>query len=146
MGELDWEIATRILAIVGAVLGIYNAFIGFVRGRRRFKVRAMVAPGQDAVEVKIINHGTLPVTLSKFYLTRAAPNGGGAPHIDATVDRDSELPVLVNPGTSELFQIKFALHQQAFQGGHDIVVAEAADGMQQQSWQCEELHKIFKRR
>lgn len=92
---ITWEMATRFFAITGFALGILNAAITFARGRRRYKVKSSVdirSTHHGSIKIEVINHGTLPVTISAFFLTRRSGDGGPPPRVPIDVDRSQELP------------------------------------------------------
>lgn len=147
--EWNWELATRAFAISGAALGLYNAFIGFIRGRRRFKVQAAVdrADSNGVLQVKIINNGTLPVVIDSFYLTRR-PNGSGGgvpPQVWFRVDRQDDLPLTIAAGAAEAFECTLLWLDQAIASGNDVVLVKSAEDMKRRSSPVKALTQIAKR-
>lgn len=146
--EWNWEMATRVFAISGAALGVYNAAIGYVRGRRRFKVQGSVdtADANGTLKIKIINHGTLPVVIDRFCLTRnPGGSGGPVPEVPFKVDRQDNLPLTIQAGAAETFECKLLWLHQAIVSGNNIVLVKSSDDIKRRSWPIKAFTQIAKR-
>jgi hypothetical protein len=140
---LTWEIATRVMAIVGVALGILNLILSYLRGSPRFKVSATVDDSKlpPRLIVHIQNHGLYPITVENFWLTSLPQNGSQPRNVEFSVDQKRGLPQTIEMGRSAKFTCAVAAVQQAIDSGNDLIRVGTSDGRSQTSSRCKDLTK-----
>jgi hypothetical protein len=145
VGEpFTWEITTRILAILGAILGVFNLIVTYRQGTPRFKVTGSVDNSTTPPSLKILvqNNGLHPITVDRFWLTAIPQNGNQPRTVMFTVDEAARLPLTIELGRAATFSCPVSSIQQAIDSGNDVIGVATSDGRSKTSWKCKDLANL----
>ena len=132
-----WDVATRVLAFVGAILGVVNTAMAFIRGGPRFKVDCSVTGAEPPVlNIEVLNRGQFDISVAEFSLTAIHPNGGPARYTRFEVAEAALLPQRIAAGEAASFTCAISSIQQAVDGGCNVVRVRTADKRARHSSPC----------
>jgi hypothetical protein len=145
---VTWELTTRVLAVLGAVLGVFNLIVSYRQGTPRFKVSGSVDNSiqPPSLSVLVQNNGLHPITVERFWLTAYPQNGNQPRTVMFTVDQAALLPLTIEMGRAATFSCSIPSIQQAIDSGNDVIGVATSDGRSKTSRQCKNLANLARSR
>lgn len=130
--QITWELATRFLAILGAVLGVWNAVSSYLHTAPRFKVTYTIksrGPNREYLHIRVQNHGLIPITIEHFWMTKLpADNQGQKVCVGFKVLEGETLPKTIEQGQAATFRCSTATVLGSLEAGLNRVQVGTSTG------------------